>query len=140
MKMLFKFILIIFTFNILIAGCGGCSQNSSCSGDTSRLENKAEASSNINALINFVPEDGNVDGLVITSCGTCNLDVKRGGCSLSVKIGSKVYSVKGSSIRDHGDMHSSEGLCSVVRVARAKGSIKKNVFYADSFSLIGSSD
>ena len=93
----------------------------------------------VNTLVTAVPEDGNIEGIVITSCGTCKLGVKEGGCSLSVKIGDTVYPVKGTGIHDHGDAHASDGFCSAVRVAWAKGQMKENVFHSESFVLVGSS-
>jgi len=94
----------------------------------------------VNTLVTAVPEDGNIEGIVITSCGICKLGLKKGGCSLSVKIGDTVYPVDGTSIHDHGDAHASDGFCSAVRVAWAKGKMKENVFHAESFVLVGSSE
>ena len=43
------------------------------------------------ALITAISESGNVEGLVIASCGSCNFGVKnRKGCSLTIKIGDTI--------------------------------------------------
>ena len=94
----------------------------------------------VNTLVMSVPDDGNIEGLVITSCGQCKLGYKgKPGCSLTIKIGESIYPVEGTGIHDHGDEHGSEGFCSAVRVAWAAGKIKKNVFHAKSFTLVGDS-
>ena len=127
--------IILFAFNIIYAGCG------SCLGDTKKaeiVESTTLKSYVSNALVMSVPEDNIINGLVITSCGMCNLGTKTKGCSLSIKIGNKIYSVKGTKINEHGDEHGEIGFCNAVRVAWAKGKIIKDVFHADSFSLVGS--
>ena len=88
-------------------------------------------------LVMSVPVDNIINGLVITSCGMCNLGTKDKGCSLSVKIGDKIYSVKGTKINEHGDEHGKIGFCNAVRVAWAKGKIVKDVFNAEYFTLVG---
>tara|TARA_B100000945_G_C20386757_1_gene600141 strand:- start:560 stop:694 length:135 start_codon:yes stop_codon:yes gene_type:complete len=40
------------------------------------------------------PKDGNVSGLVIASCGKCYLGTKEIGCSLSARIGDKIYPIE----------------------------------------------
>jgi hypothetical protein len=62
------------------------------------------------------------------------------GCSLTIKIGDSVYPVEGTGLHDHGDAHGSIGLCSAVRVAWATGKIKKDIFHAESFALVGGSE
>ena len=94
----------------------------------------------INTLVMSVPDDGNIEGLVITSCGKCKFRYKeKQGCSLTVKIGESIYPVAGTSIHDHGDAHGNEGFCNTVRVAWATGQIKKDVFHTKSFVLVGDS-
>ena len=94
----------------------------------------------VNTLVMSVPDDGNIEGLVITSCGQCKFGYKeKRGCSLTIKIGESIYPVEGTGIHDHGDAHGSEGFCSAVRVAWTAGKIKKNVFHAKSFTLVGDS-
>ena len=119
-----------FFVNYTYGGCGSCSVNAA----PEKLTQKISA---VNTLVTSVPQDGNIDGLVITSCGKCQRWTRARGCNLAVKIDNKTYSVKGANVHDHGDAHSGEGLCSSVRVARAKGKMKDDVFNADSFVLIG---
>ena len=119
----------LFISSFIFARCGGCS------GD--KVVEKKEQT-RVNTLVMTLPDDGNINGLIITSCGKCNLGTKDKGCSLSVKVGEEIYPVKGSGIHDHGDAHGNEGFCSGVRVAWAKGKVKKNVFHAESFVLVGS--
>ena len=132
--MKFKNMIIILLVSIVIsssisAACGGCSAD--------RVA-KEKIQPRVNTLVLSVPDDGNINGLIITSCGKCNLGTKDKGCSLSVKVGEEIYPVKGTGIHDHGDAHGKEGFCSGVRVAWAKGKVKKNVFHAESFVLVGS--
>ena len=124
-------IMLIFIINIIYAGCG------SCKGDIPSTKKLIQNKSIVNTLIMSIPANGIIDGLVITSCGKCNLSTDDRGCSLSVKIGDKIYPVKGTSIHDHGDAHGSAGFCRAVRVAWAKGKMIKDIFHADSFVLVG---
>ena len=95
----------------------------------------------VNSLVTAVPRDRNIEGLVITSCGQCKLGYKgKPGCSLTIKIGESIYPVEGTGIHDHGDAHGSEGFCSAVRVAWTTGKIKKDIFHAESFVLVGGSE
>ena len=128
----FQFIVsLLFIINILNAGCGACP------GDM-RLKTSSEIEEvNNNTLITSVPKDGKVAGLIIASCGKCNFANKDKRCELSIKIGEKLFPVVGTNLNEHGDAHSSEGFCSAVRIARAKGEIKKNTFHSESFVLIG---
>ena len=135
MKLIQNIIIILFTLNIVMAGCG------KCPGDAVKIDKESTViKTTINTLVTAVPEDGNIEGIVITSCGTCKLGVKGGGCSLWVKIGETVYPVEGTGLHDHGNAHGSEGFCSAVRVAWAKGQVIKNVFHAESFVLVGSTE
>ncbi|MBC8312415.1 MAG: hypothetical protein H8E72_08910 [Candidatus Marinimicrobia bacterium] len=69
----------------------------------------------------------------------CNFAYKGGkGCSLTIKVGDKVYPVEGNNIHDHGDPHSTEGMCNTIRVAYVSGKVINNNFYSDSFTLIES--
>ena len=124
-------IILIFIINIIYAGCG------SCQGDKTPTNKPIHEKSTVNTLIMSIPTNGLIDGLVITSCGKCNLGTDDRGCSLSAKIGDTIYPVKGTSVHDHGDAHSSTGFCSAVRVAWVKGKIKKNALHTDSFILVG---
>ena len=99
-----------------------------------------EKKSKVNTLVTTVTDDGNINGLVITSCGQCKLGLKgKPGCSLTIKIGELIYPVEGTGIHDHGDAHGKEGFCSAIRVAWATGQIKDKVFHAESFELVGDS-
>ena len=125
--------ILFFNISFMYAGCG------SCPGDVKAVKKEHIKKTKDNTLVMSIPESGEISGLVITSCGKCNLGTKDRGCSLSVKIGEKIYPVKGTSIHDHGDAHGNDGFCSAVRVAWASGIIKKDVFSADSFVLVGNS-
>ena len=133
MNIFCNFIIFIFLSNMLLAGCG------SCHSEVAKKNNLKHSLNDISdQFVSSVPKNGNIEGIVVTSCGTCNFSEKGRGCSLSIKVGNNIYSVKGTSIKDHGDMHAKEGLCSLVRVAWVKGKIKKNIFQAESFKLVGS--
>ena len=128
-------ILSIIIVNQIFADCGGDHGNVKGTIDASAKKER------VNSLVTVVPDDGNIEGLVITSCGQCKLGYKeKPGCSLTIKIGESIYPVEGTGIHDHGDAHGSEGFCSAIRVAWAKGQIKKDIFNAESFVLVGSSE
>ena len=136
-KRIIVFIGLFFIMCPIFAGCG------SCAGDnTNKSTNKSLASDSTirsNALVVSVPNDGNIEGLVMASCGKCNFGYKKNSsCSLTIKVGNMVYPVEGTTLHNHGDAHSSEGFCSAVRVAYTSGKIKKNTFFSDSFSLLES--
>ena len=121
-------LLIIFISSPIFASCGSC-----------QIQNKAPISKKSSAFITTVPESGNIEGFVISSCGMCNFGYKKiRGCSLTIKIGDTIYPVEGTKIHDHGDPHSEEGFCSAVRVAYVSGKVEKNKFYSNSFTLIES--
>ena len=127
-KYIISLLIIGFISSPILAGCGSC-----------KVDNKADVSTKSSSLVTVVPKSGKIEGFVIASCGICNFGYKKSrGCSLTVKIGDTIYPVEGTSIHDHGDAHSSEGMCSAVRVAYASGEIKKNKFYSESFTLIKS--
>ena len=134
MKLIQNVLFIILISNLMFAGCGKCGGGSAQSLPGLPAIKKTD----VNTLITSVPKDGNIEGIIITSCGTCKLGIKEGGCSLSVKIGDTVYPVEGTGIHDHGDAHASDGFCSAIRVAWAKGQMKDNVFHAELFTLVGS--
>ena len=119
---------IIFILSPIFASCGSC-----------QVQDKAPISKKSSAFITTVPESGNIEGFVISSCGMCNFGYKKiRGCSLTIKIGDTVYPVEGTKIHDHGDPHSEEGFCSAIRVAYVSGKVEKNKFYSNSFTLIES--
>ena len=113
-----------------------------CGVDHSGSKDAAQAKqTRINSLVTSVPANGNIEGIVITSCGQCKLGYKeKPGCSLTIKIGESIYPVEGTGIHDHGDAHGREGFCSAIRVAWATGKIKDKVFHAESFELVGDSE
>ena len=124
----------LFIINQAFANCGVDHGDGKAASDANVKKLK------VNTLVTTVMDDGNINGLVITSCGQCQLGLKgKPGCSLTIKIGESIYPVEGTGIHDHGDAHGSEGFCSAVRVAWATGQIKKDVFHAESFTLVGSS-
>ena len=125
-------IVALFMTGQVIAGCGRCGPIDN------KVPKKEKISSAISStLVMSIPEDGKIEGLVITSCGQCKFGYKeKRGCSLTIKIGESIYPVEGTGIHDHGDAHGSEGFCSAVRVAWAAGEIKKDVFHAKSFTLV----
>ena len=123
-----KPLIIIFISSPIFASCGSC-----------QIQNKAPISKKSSTFITTVPESGNIEGFVTSSCGMCNFGYKKiRGCSLTIKIGDTVYPVEGTSIHKHGDPHSEEGMCSAIRVAYVSGKVKDNKFYSDSFTLIES--
>ena len=82
-----------------------------------------------------------INQVVEAGCGQCQFRMtEKSGCDLAVKIDGKSYFVDGTNIHDHGDAHANDGFCSAVRVAWAKGNMKENVFHAESFVLVGSSE
>ena len=112
----------------IFASCGSC-----------QVQSKADVSKKSSAFVTIVPESGNIEGFVLSSCGTCNFGYKKiKRCNLTIKIGDIVYPVEGTKIHNHGDPHSNEGFCSAIRVAYVSGEIKKNKFYSNSFTLIES--
>ena len=113
--------------SFVFASCGGC-----------QVQTKPTVKKS-NSLVSIIPESGDIEGFAIASCGMCNFAYKGSrGCSLTIKIGETVYPVEGDSIHKHGDPHSEEGMCSIIRVAYVSGKIKENKFYSDSFTLIES--
>ena len=123
-------ILSLFITTLVIADCGA---DHSSSKDAEKSKQ-----TRVNSLVTSVPDNGNIEGIVITSCGQCKLGYKgKPGCSLTIKIGESIYPVEGTGIHDHGDAHGIDGFCSAVRVAWAIGKIKKDVFHAESFALVG---
>ena len=122
-SILLVFLISIFTTSHLYAKCGRCGVD---------LPPAPKKSS---SLVTVVPESGDVEGLVIASCGMCNFGMRSRDCSLAIQISDKAFHVKGTKIDDHGDSHAKDGFCNAVRVAKVSGKVKKNVFLADSFEL-----
>ena len=127
---LFNLCIILTIFNTIEGGCGNC--------QTDRKIVEVKNVEKVNSLVTNVPEDGDIEGLVITSCGKCNFGLKEEKrCNLTINIGENYYPVKGTNVHDHGNPHGKEGFCSAVRVASTTGKIKNGIFYSDSFVLIG---
>ena len=127
-NIILSMILAIWIMNPIFAGCGSC-----------QPQNKKPVSNKSNAFITTIPESGDIEGFVISSCGMCNFGYKKSrGCSLTIKIGETILPVEGVKIHDHGDPHSNEGFCNAVRVAYVSGEVKKNKFYSKFFTLIDS--
>ncbi len=75
--------------------------------------------------------------VVEAACGKCQFHIEGvKGCSLAVRLDEGNYLVSGSSIRDHGNMHAADGLCTVVRKAEVVGSLADNKFKVSSFKLL----
>ena len=128
-------LLSLFIINQVFANCGVDHNVGKAASDANVKKLK------VNTLVTTVMDDGNINGLVITSCGQCKLGLKgKPGCSLTIKIGESIYPVEGTGIHDHGDAHGREGFCSAIRVAWATGQIKDKVFHAESFKLVGDSE
>ena len=121
-------ITLIFISSSIFASCGSC-----------QVQNEALIPKKSNSFVTTIPNTGDIEGFVIASCGMCNFGYKGiRGCSLTIKIGDTVYPVVGTTIHKHGNPHSEEGLCSVIRVAYVSGKIEKENFHSDSFTLIES--
>ena len=74
--------------------------------------------------------------LVEAACGECQFGLTGSGCDLAVRIDGKAYFVDGTKIDDHGDAHSDDGFCNVVRQARVHGRVDNGRFIATSFELL----
>lgn len=74
--------------------------------------------------------------IVEVSCGQCQFGMQGHGCELAVRINNKTYFVDGTSIDSHGDAHSNEGFCTIIRKAEVVGTIVENRFKVTSFKLI----
>ena len=111
-----------------LGGCGGC-----------QTQEPHPSTKKTSALITSAPKSGEIEGFAIASCGMCNFNYRGSrGCSLTIKVGDKVYPVEGTSMHSHGDPHTPDGMCNAVRVAYVSGKIKNKRFYSDSFTLIES--
>tara|TARA_Y100000590_G_C15538564_1_gene946010 strand:- start:199 stop:594 length:396 start_codon:yes stop_codon:yes gene_type:complete len=111
-----------------LGGCGGC-----------QTQEPHPSTKKTSALITSAPKSGEIEGFAIASCGMCNFNYRGSrGCSLTIKVGDKVYTVEGTSMHSHGDPHTPDGMCNAIRVAYVSGKIKNKRFYSDSFTLIES--
>lgn len=80
------------------------------------------------------------DQIVEASCGQCQLGMEGSGCDLAIRIDGKPYYVDGSSIDDHGDAHSADGLCNCILKAKVTGEIKDGRFVAVNFKVLPNKD
>ena len=127
-NMLLTLLIIISVSSFVFASCGSC-----------QVQTKPVVLKKSNSLVTTIPNSGDIEGFAIASCGMCNFGYKESkGCSLTIKIGDIIYPVEGTSLHKHGDPHSEEGMCSVIRVAYVSGKVKNNKFYSDFFTLIES--
>ena len=76
------------------------------------------------------------DQVVEASCGQCLFGMGEGGCDLAVRIDGKGYFVDGTGIDDHGDSHSKDGFCSVIRQAKVTGKVENDRFMVKAFELL----
>ena len=118
-----SFLTLMFTVCALLlsevqAGCGGCGPSK-----TYKSEKKG--------LLESVPRNNYVEGNVLISCGMCNFMNGDNDCALAIKVGSKVFSVKGVGIDDHGDSHARDGYCNVIKKVYVAGRIRGKRFTAD---------
>ena len=100
------------------AGCGGCGPSK-----TYKSEKKG--------LLESVPRNNYVEGNVLISCGMCNFMNGDNDCALAIKVGSKVFSVKGVGIYDHGDSHAKDGYCNVIKKVYVEGRVRGKSFTAN---------
>tara|TARA_Y100000768_G_scaffold75870_1_gene53609 strand:- start:56 stop:469 length:414 start_codon:yes stop_codon:yes gene_type:complete len=106
------------------AGCGGCG-----SSKTHKSEKKG--------LLESVPRNNYVEGNVLISCGMCNFMNGDNDCALAIKVGTKVFSVKGVGIDDHGDSHAKDGYCNVIKKVYVEGRVRGKSFTANKMEFPG---
>ena len=106
------------------AGCGGCGPSK-----THKSEKKG--------LLESVPRNNYVEGNVLISCGMCNFMNGDNDCALAIKVGSKVFSVKGVGIDDHGDSHAIDGYCNVIKKVYVEGRVRGKSFTANKMEFPG---
>jgi len=124
-----KYLTIFLTISVLLisevmAGCGGCGPSRS-----QKTEKKG--------LLESVPRNNYIEGNVLISCGMCNFMNGDRNCALAIKVGSKVLSVKDVGIDEHGDSHSKDGYCNVIKKVYVEGRVKGKSFKADKMEFPG---
>ena len=77
-----------------------------------------------------------VNLIVDASCAKCQFNKADDECLLAVEINSEIYYVDGTTIDEHGDAHSIDGFCNVIRKAHVEGVIDGNKFLFEKFSLL----
>ncbi len=74
--------------------------------------------------------------IVEVSCGECKLGLEGDACDLAVRIKGKAYFIDGTKIDEHGDAHSNDGFCKVIRKAEVQGEIINDRFVVSYFKLL----
>lgn len=113
---------IIFCTLLLLAA--GCSNTKPPESKNNIPVNDTNAQSNV------------VDQTVLASCGQCKFGMPGTGCNLAIKLNGETYFVAGTSIDEHGDAHSEDGLCNCIRQAKVTGKVKEGRFVAVAFQLL----
>ena len=121
MNKIYLLLTLLLTSQLVIAGCGGCGP--------SRQSNTNKK------LLESIPYNKFVSGNVLISCGMCNFMTDDNNCNLAIKIGRNVLPVNGKDIDAHGDSHSVDGYCNVIKKAYVEGRVKNNKFYADKIDI-----
>ena len=117
---------IVFTLSIslqlLHAGCGGCGPS------------KAASNQKV-GLIESIPKNNYLAGNVLISCGMCNFMADDNDCSLAIKIGKNILSVKDVGIDEHGDSHAKDGYCHVIKKVYVEGKVNNMTFVPEKIEL-----
>ena len=125
MRKLFTLILLLtISFQYVEAGCGGCGPSK-----VHKEEKKG--------LVESIPRNNYIEGNVLISCGMCNFMNGDNDCALAIKVGSKVFSVKGVGIDDHGDSHAQDGYCNVIKKVYVEGRVRGKSFTANKMEFPG---
>ena len=125
MRKLFTLILLLtISFQYVEAGCGGCGPSK-----VHKEEKKG--------LVESIPRNNYIEGNVLISCGMCNFMNGDNDCALAIKVGSKVFSVKGVGIDDHGDSHAKDGYCNVIKKVYVEGRVRGKSFTANKMEFPG---
>jgi Family of unknown function (DUF6370) len=74
--------------------------------------------------------------IVEAACGECQFGMEGKSCDLAIRHSSGDFFVDGSSIDDHGNAHSEDGLCNCKRKAKVTGTIENGRFVAKSIKLM----
>ena len=109
----------------MLGGCGSCNTS------------KKKPISPIGNFVTSINDNGEIEGLVLASCGLCNFRMKnKKTCSLAIQINQNAYDVNGTGIDDHGDSHAKDGFCNAIRIANVKGKVKNTIFESSVFNLL----
>ena len=76
--------------------------------------------------------------VVDAACGQCLLDLKteKHGCNLAVRFDGQSYFVDGFTMKQLGDAHADDGMCTTVRKAKVTGRVANGRFAAVTFELL----